>query len=521
MPRVVSLYLPTFATDRIRRRDRAGAATAEAPTKAPGEASRPPERTPPPLVTATRDGSRRVLAAVDATARRLGLRTGLAVAHAQAALPGLTVIEATPDEDRAALGALAGWCLRYAPVVATDGPDGILVDVEGAAHLLGGEAALLADVTGRLDRAGIAVSAALAGTRGAAWALARYAPGAVVETGREAEALAGLPSEAMRLAPETVGALALLGIERIGDLARFPRAQLTLRLGPEIVRALDRALGRAPDPITPLVPPSLAQVRAAFAEPLGHLEALEAAVARLAPALCLVLERRRAGLRQLDALFRRVDGRPIGVRVGTAAPSRDSVHLARLLAERLGSVDPGFGIDEIVLAATRVERLAESQTVARAVAAGDRSGTAALAPLVDRLAVRLGAERVFRAAPVESRLPERSVRRVPALAPAAGSSWPAALPRPSRLIDPPEPVEATAVVPDEPPSFFVWRRVRYVVRGADGPERVRGEWWRADAEVASLRDYYRVEDREGRRFWLFRDAPMAQGGRWWLHGRFT
>lgn len=470
-----------------------------------------------------RDGSRRVVAAVDEAAHAIGLRPGLVLAQAQASVPGLTVVEAAPEADAAALIELAGWCLRYSPLVQPDPPDGVLLDVEGAAHLLGGEAALLDDLIRRLRRAGLCAQAALAETPGAAWALARHDPGAIVPPGGAREALARLPVAGLRLGEEACRGLALLGIERIGDLAGFRRASLTRRFGPEPVRRYDQAVGFVSEPLTALVPASLPQARRAFADPLGHLEGLEGAVVRLLPELCRDLVKRGAGLRRLDAVFRRVDGQPIGVRIGTAMPARDPAHLGRLLKERLGGVDPGFGIDEIVLAATRIEPLRERQLDARPRwDMGDRAeDPAELGPLVDRLSVRLGPDRVFRACPVESRTPERSVRRVPALAPPARSCWPAELPRPSRLIEPPEPVKAVALVPDDAPTFFVWRRVRYVVRAADGPERIRGEWWRDEAETASLRDYYRVEDTKGRRFWLFRDAPMAEGGRWWLHGRFA
>lgn len=527
MPRVVSLFFPTFPTDRLRKRSRKRSRDRS------GEGGGPPESRPSvdptgptgPTVTVVREGSRRIVAAADDKARALGLKPGMAVAQAQASVPGLAVVDAAPEADALALAALAGWCLRYSPVVQADPPDGIFIDVEGAAHLLGGEPALLGDLVARLDRSGLAVQAGLAETPGAAWALARHLPGTIVPSGGAEGALAFLPMAALRLAPETCKGLGLLGVERIGQLARFSRAQLTLRFGPDLLKQQDRALGRAPEPLTPLVPPALPQARLAFAEPLTHGDGLAAAVARLTVDLCRELDRRRAGLRRLDALFRRVDGRPFAIRIGTAAPSRDPAHLARLLGERLPEIDPGFGIDEIALAATQVETLRERQIEAGPDLSGedlpDLADAPALGPLVDKLGVRLGAERVYRAAAVESRVPERSVRRVPALAPPTGGSWPVALPRPSRLIEPPELVTATALLPDNPPIFFVWRRVRYIVRGADGPERVRGEWWRADEEVSSLRDYYRVEDTGGRRFWLFRDAPVADGGRWWLHGRFS
>ena len=472
-----------------------------------------------------RDGSRRVLAAVDSAAAALGLRPGLAAAQAQASVSGLALVNASPEADGRALVALAGWCLRCAPVVQPDPPDGVFLDIAGAAHLLGGEAALLEDLLLRLDRSGLAARTAVADTPGAAWALARHGAQSVTVAppGRAAAVLAELPVAALRITAETARGLNLLGIERVGQLAGHSRPQLALRFGRDLLDRLDRALGRLPEPLTPLLPPDIPTARIAFAEPVGHPEGLSASLDRLLPELCRALDRGGQGLRRLDAIFRRVDGRPIAIRVATAVPTRDPAHLVRLVRQRLDTVDPGFGIDEITVAATRTESLRERQGDVRAAldpGAGE-GDPAALGPLVDRLGMRFGTARVFRLAPVESRYPERSVRRVAPLAPATGASWPATLPRPARILDPPEPITAVAVVPDEPPSAFVWRRVRYVVRRADGPERVRGEWWRCDAEVASLRDYYRVEDGAGRRFWLFRDAPMAAGAKWWLHGRFA
>lgn len=471
----------------------------------------------PPLVTVTRDGQRRVLAAVDEGAQAIGLRPGQTAAQAQASVPNLDLVEADPEADRAALDRLAAWCLRYAPVIEVDPPDGIWLDIEGAAHLFGGEAQLITDAVLRLRRAGLAVRAALAGTKGAAAALARHAPGTIVPPGEERAAVAPLPVTSLRLEGDTARGLGLLGIASLGDLARLPRPQLALRFGHGLLDRLDRMVGAAAEPLTAIAPPPLPQVRLAFAEPLGALEGLSAALARLAPALCAELARRGLGLRLLDAVFRRVDGRPLAIRVGTAAPARDPAHLLRLLEARLPEIDPGFGIDEIVLSAPRTEPVEGRQASVLDAGAGEGD----LAPLVDRLGVRLGEHRVFRAAPVESRVPERSVRRIPALTPPLRHSWPTALPRPSRIVDPPEPVNAIALLPDAPPTFFFWRRTRYIVRAADGPERVRGEWWRTDREVNSLRDYYRVEDSHGHRFWLFRDAPMTENPQWWMHGRFA
>jgi protein ImuB len=510
MPRVVSLFLPTFPTDRIARRSRPRRGeTADAPS--PSQ----------PTVTAARDGSRRLVAAADEAALAVGLRPGQTIAHAQASVPGLAVIEADPEADLAALGELARWSLRYSPIVQADPPDGVLIDIEGSSHLFGGERGLLRDLLRRVRRAGLSAHAALADTPGAAWALARFGGGGIIPTGEAATAVAALPVAALRLEAETCRALALLGVEQVGQLSALPRAQLTRRFGRALLARYERVAGLAPDPLTPIVPRELPRIAQAFPEPLGHLDGLTAALGELAARLCRELERRGEGLRLLDTILRRVDGQPIALRVGASLPTRDPAHCVRLVGERLATIDPGFGIDEMALVAARVEPLRERQAEAIAIRDAEPRDAATLATLVDRLGVRLGQERVFRAAPVESRVPERSVKRIPALAPATGGSWPEALPRPSRIIDPPEEVQAMALLPDYPPRSFVWRRVHYRVASADGPERVHGEWWVSDAETAELRDYYRVEDEKGRRFWLFRNAPMPEGTRWWLHGRFV
>ncbi|WP_375273707.1 DUF6504 family protein [Methylorubrum thiocyanatum] len=500
MRRVVSLYLPSWPTDRLRRSGSCAAPSDE------------------PLATVAQDGARRGLAGVDAAARRLGLSPGMSAAHAQALVPGLHLVPADPEAEAQALARLGLWCQRYAPIVALDPPDGLVIDITGAAHLHGGEAPLLADLAARLERSGITARLALADTPGCAWGLARFGEGGIVPPGGAADALAALPVAGLRLGSEAVRALQDVGLTRIGQLADKPRAALRLRFGPEILFRLDRALGREPEPLTALAAPETPHVALRFAEPVGARESLEGVVIDLCARLVPELERRGLGARRLDLVFARVDRLDQAIRIGTARPSRDARHLARLLAERLPLVDPGFGIEEAVLAASRVEPLAERQIShgATHLVAGPQAPD--LAALVDTLLVRLGAARVYRLAPVESDLPERAVRRVPALAAPLGAVWPADLPRPARLLAPPEPVMAMAEIPDAPPLFFVWRNTRHQIARADGPERVLGEWWVADAEADLARDYYRVETEAGERFWLFRDAPMAANGRWWLHG---
>jgi len=499
MRRVVSLYLPTWPTDRIRRRT--------------GE---PPRHEP--LVTVHTVGSRRVVRAVCAAAQELGLHSGMALAQAQALVANLHVAEATPEEDGASLRELARWAINYSPVVAPDPPDGLWIDIAGAAHLFGGEEELLRDLTRRLTRQGIGAKAAIADAPGAAWAVARYGAGGVVPMGRTVDAVAPLSIRALRIPVDKLGTLHRLGIGRIGQLAAMPRAPLVRRFGRDVALPLDRAMGRVFEPITPLIPKETPTAALAFAEPIGRLEDLKSAVLRLAKDLCRQLERRGEGARRLDLLCQRVDQKSACLRVGTARANRDAAHLAKLFDECLPTIDPGFGIEEIVLVAGKVEPLTERQTQAQGM--GDEASEADMGQLVDRLGARIGMRKVYRLAPVQSLVPERMARRIPALAPPTGSAWPENLPRPPRLLDPPEPVVATALLPDHPPRFFIWRKVKHMVAKADGPERITPEWWKGDRSSAA-RDYYRVETEQGGRFWIFRDAPTAEGGRWWLHGFFA
>lgn len=519
-----------------------------------------------PLVTALHDGRRRVIAAADPIAAGLGLRPGMAVAQALAVVPGLQVMEAEPEADAQALQHLARWCHRVTPLTAADGPDGLWLDVTGCAHLFEDEAALLASLLARFVRDGLHARAAVAGTPGAAHALARHAASAapvVVQPGEQGAAMASLPVGALRLSPELEATLRRLGFERVGHLARIPRALLARRVGPLPGLRLDQAHGHVHEPLTFLSPEHLLQRREAFLEPLSTAEALTIAISYLMEPLCAEMEQLGLGARQLDLLFERVDSQVVGVRIGTARATRDARHLARLLIERLDTVDPGLGVEAMRLVATLAEPLQWEQQE-------DGASLQDVARLVDRLANRLGPERVYRAGAVESAIPERSVCRqdaaiatqpalsispmpvdpvIPALSakhdarhetgheasipwhkpPArrapglASNGWPSKLPRPARLLEPPRPIEALAALPDQPPVAFTWRRHRHRVRRADGPERIHAEWWQGDAEEL-VRDYFRVEDETGRRFWLFRNGngidPATGNLAWFLHGLF-
>jgi protein ImuB len=308
---------------------------------------------------------------------------------------------------------------------------------------------------------------------------------------------------------------------------------LAPRFGPLLARRLRQALGEEAEPISPTAPPPQLLAHRVFAEPIATPEDLARVLRDLAVELCRVLETEGLGARRLDFVVQRVDGSPQGLAAGTSRPSRDPDHLARLFADRLETIDPGFGIEVATLAAPRTQALAPGQVDLMDGTAGTAEG---LATLIDRLESRLGPGATFALTPRESHLPERAVARGPALAAIKDPArWrppqPLALSRPLRLLEPPEPVEALALLPDHPPVRFRWRRLRHRVVRAEGPERIAGEWWPADAgppaeisDAPPARDYFRIEDEAGRRYWLYR-APSPDdgpgGGRWFLHGLFA
>jgi protein ImuB len=514
MRRVVSVWFPTLPTDRLRQPKKGQGAThpltgSKGHRPFAGQGQRPDL----PLVTVTS----RMVMAVDTTAAALGLRPGMKLAQAQALVPGLKVHDADLPGDAALLRRLAEWCLRYAPLTAVDPPDGLWIDVTGGAHLHGGETRLPHDLVNQLNSQGLAARAAVADTPAVAHAVARFGSGGVVSPGKYV--MATFPIEALRLPADMLADLRLMGFERIGPLAAAARAPLAKRFGVELAKRLDQAAGVLFEPIVPVAPLALIQARLGFVEPLLTAEAFSTVIASLVPQVCSDLERAGLGARRLDLRFERVDGSVQAIRIGTARPVRDAHHLARMLDERLECVDPGLGVEAMHLIVAMGDTLGFVQTTSSLVAEPPPD----LAPLVDRLVNRLGEGEVYRLVPIESDVPERSIRQVPALTQATGG-WSVDLPRPVRLLDPPQPIDAMALLPDHPPVAFTWRRVRHRVRHADGPERIAGEWWKRDREWASVRDYFRVEDEDGRRFWLFRrgNGSAVETGdmRWFLHGLF-
>lgn len=511
MRQVVSLFLPTWPIDRLRRRL--------------GRQAPPPDA---PLVLAGMEGRRRVLTAASMPARALGLHVGMAVTQAQALVPDLLLMDADPPADEEALERLAVWSLRkYSPLIALDAPDGLMLDVTGATHSYGRTEGLLADMLRRLAEVETAARAVCAPTYGAAHALVRFGGEmlrpeglAVVDPADLVEAVARLPLAALRLEAKAIEILAALGIEAIAELEAMPRASLALRFGSDPGRRLDQIYGRLSEPFEPVEAPKQIEVERRFAEPIGAPETIARYTRKLVEALCQVLEEAGLGARRLDLRFHRVDNAVQAIRAGLAKASREKKQLARLLCDRIETVDPGYGIERMVLAAPVIEPLG-LRTMS---SLGDKP-VPDVSALVDILGNRVGEERLFRVAARESHIPERSVMRIAPMADPTLLRWPERWPRPVRLFARPEAIETMALLPDHPPVHFVWRGVRRRVKRADGPERIYGEWHLSEAEWLSVRDYFLVEDETGARYWVFRqgDGMDAATGRqdWFLHGIFA
>jgi len=453
----------------------------------------------------------------------------MALASARAMVCELAVAEADEAADAKLLCAIADWCDRFTPFVAIDGVDGLLLDVTGATHLFGGEAAMLKTVRDAIMRQGFTVRAALAGTAAAARALARYADGKIAAPGTEAEAVAFLPVAALDLASADTHALRRAGLKTIAQVAGRTRAELTARFGKEMVFKLERALGQSEKPLSPrrILPDYMAEHR--FAEPVTAADFIADSILALAQSLCRLMEERGQGARLLEASFFRSDGALRRLALQTARPLREPAIIARLFRERLDAladpIDPGFGFDLIRLGALHAERLVPESIGLEARPDDDKE----IAFLIDRLAARFGSHRILAFQPQDTHIPEAAGIAVPAQhAPDCKLNWEARVPaeaprRPIRMLAKPEAIEVMAQIPDGPPLRFRWRRVLHAVARAEGPERIAMEWWK-NQNPQPTRDYFRVEDDAGRRFWLYRDGLYGReqfAPRWYMHGLFA
>jgi protein ImuB len=546
MKRVASIWLPHLAVERW-------AKSSDSPPDSP--------------VVLTVEGTHGLLIhAVTKAAAERGARPGARLTDARALDPSLVAVPADPEGDAVVVQRLARWAGRWLPLVEVEGA-GLRLDVSGVAHLFGGEQGLVRDMEQRFAAIGFSTRVAIAPTAAAAWALARFSPsplegeggssrrlrkgeGSFMPSPRSASlsrplpqgerglaaALAPLHVSALRLEPDTVRTLERLGLKTIGALLDMPRLALARRFrgAEDVVGALDRALGRKPEPLTaaPADPPP--RVLLKLEEPATHPEAASQALERLIPALVRQLEERHLGTRRLSLTGYRVDGSVAVASVATTIPSREPKHLQRLLADKAAALDPEFGFDAFALTAEWTESLGAAQESLVEEPSGERE----LARLVDRLTVKLGPRRVRRPQVEESHLPEKASGWSPAVSSLrakrrnlgkakldcrAPSGLAMTAVRPQRLLDRPEAIDVIYATPEGMPRRFVWRRAVHDIARVEGPERIAPEWWRQPS-TSRLRDYYRVEDGEGRRYWIYREGLIGDGRgglpNWFIHGLF-
>lgn len=520
--RILSLWLPRLPTDRIKR-----------------ELSRnddEPANNQPTIVVAKQNNALQI-SALDDAAARLGLEAGLPLANARAICPDIQIFDADQAADAQALNAIADWCDRFTPLVALDSPHGLFLDITGCAHLFGGEAALMQILCDALTRQGFAVSAAIAGTSICARTMNRHLHGRIIPDDEEADSVKPLPVFALGADNAITRGLCRAGLKTIGDVASRGPHEITARFGADFTALLEQALGQSDTPISPRKPLPDYIVEKRFADPVSTDDVILATLSMLAQMLVAAMERQGKGARRLEANFFRTDGAVRTIAVDTGQPVIKAATIDRLFRERLDALsdplDPGFGFDLVRLSASRSEIVVQQQRDLDT----NIHGNDELAALIDRIAARIGGRRVVVHLPQDTHIPERAGLAVPAqhhLAAAGLAAWAARAEgepplRPLRLFERPEPIEVLfAEVPDKPPRHFKWRRASHTIVRAEGPERIAMEWWRSQERMPT-RDYFRVEDEAGLRFWLFRNGlygEIVQNGKaappgWFVHGLFA
>lgn len=506
--RFVSIWFRYLATDWFTLREISEA-------KAAGEARSNLKELPFVLRTSSR--GRMIISAVNATAAMKGIHTGMMLADARAIHPDLQVMDDKPELIDKLLKRLAEWCIRFTPIVAIDPPDGLLMDVTGCSHLWGGDESYIAEIVKKLNARGYDVRAAMADTLGVAWAVARYGKNAlVIPQGQHIETMLPLPPEALRLDPETVARLHKLGLHQIRQFMTMPRSSLRRRFGQQLISRLDMALGQEIETIQPIQPVEPYHERLPCLEPIVTATGIEIALQQLLEILCLRLQQDQKGLR--TAIFKgyRVDGNVEAISIATNSPSHHVRHLFKLFEIKLSTIEPALGIELFILEAPKVEDYYPVQEKVWQDAGGLEDMR--LSELVDRLASKIGMHAIHRYLPDEHYWPERSFKHTTSLQEKSTIPWRIDKLRPLQLLKTPEPIEVTAPIPDYPPMLFRYKGTLHKIVKADGPERIEQEWW---LQKGQHRDYYRVEDEHGNRYWLFRSGHYHDKSyRWFLHGFF-
>ncbi len=481
---------------------------------------RQPELKVVPFVFAAPERNRIVITAANALAEKQGITVGMAAADAKAIVPSLEVVDEIPGQANKLLKALGEWCIRYTPLIAIDLPDGLILDVSGCAHLWGGERAYLGTIIKVLRSKGYDARGAMADTVGTAWAVARFAKvKPIIEPGGQKDALLSLPPVALRLDPLILERLQKLGFYTIRSFIGIGRSILRRRFGQDFLVRLDQALGNEDEPLQLLQPIEPYHERLPCLEPIRTATGIEIAIRKLLENLCRRLESEGKGLRTAVLKCYRVDGEIVEASIGTNSASHHINHLFKLFELKIPTIEPALGIELFTLDAPKVEDVLPGQEVLWSPE-GCGLDDVALAELLDKLANKVGASSIRRYLPQEHYWPERSIKPSRTLQEKRTTAWRTDRPRPSLLLPRPERIDVMVKLPDYPPNFFIYRGKKHNISKADGPERIEREWWLENGEH---RDYYYVEDQEGRRYWLFRSGHYSEeeSPQWFIHGFFA
>jgi protein ImuB len=477
-----------------------------------------------PFVLSRKDHGRMVVAAANALAQQEGIAIGMPVADARAIYSSLEVKDEVPALADALLTKLAKWSIRFSPAVAVDPYHGLIIDATGCAHLWGGEESYLTAINNRFKENGYYVRLAMADTIGAAWALSRFGKQAtVVSPGQQISAMITLPPQALRIDPLVVERLEKLGLRTIGQFIHLPMRAMRRRFGAAFVLRLSQAIGYAEEFLTNVEPVVHYYERLPCLEPISTATGIEIALDQLLSTLCARLASEEKGIRKLLFKCYRIDSHEQTLEVGTTRASNQVAHLKKLFEEKLPTIEPALGIELFVLEAPIVEQVTVAQEKIWEETLGLHNTR--FTQLIDRLCGKFGLNVVNRYLPDEHYWPERAFHVAESVHQEKSTEWRTDRPRPIHLLQRPEPIEVTAPIPDYPPMLFRHRGVLHKVSRADGPERIEQEWW---LQQGDHRDYYTVEDQDGKRFWVFRAGHPQQAvpgtpvsSQWFIHGFFA
>jgi protein ImuB len=472
-----------------------------------------------PFVLALEDHGRMRIAEVSAVAKAKGIERGMVIADARVILPSLQVFDDTPGLSDKLLKKLCLWFIRYTPITAVDAPDGLILDVSGCAHLWGSEESYLKDIINKLKTFGYHIRAAMADTIGTAWAVSRFGKmKAIIKRNQQAEALMPLPPSALRLELDVLERLQKLGLHQINSFIGIQRSSLRRRFGEQLLLRLDQALGHEEEFIEPVIPIAPYSERLPCLEPIQTSTGVEIALQKLLDVMCKRLQKESKGIRVASFKCYRFDGKIEKISISTNQPSNNVYHIFKLFELKICTIEPALGIELFTLEALKVEDISPLQET---LWTGNSSlESKELSELVDRIESKFGNNIIHRYLPDEHHLPERSIKLANSLKEKPSISWRDDKPRPIQLLDVPQPIVVTAPIPDYPPMNFRYKGKLYIIKKADGPERMEPEWWLKEEQH---RDYYIAEDQEGKRYWLFRAGHYDAGKNpsWFIHGFFA